>query len=33
VPLGRRLLLQGLGKGQVAQWRWLLCRHARRAFR
>lgn len=31
VGLGKRLALQGLGKGQVVQWRWLLARHARRA--
>jgi radical SAM superfamily enzyme YgiQ (UPF0313 family) len=33
VALGRRLLLRVLGWGQVAQWRVLLARHARRAAR
>jgi len=31
VPLGKRVLLQMLGKGQVAQWRWLFGRHYRKA--
>ena len=31
VSIGKRLLLQALGKGQVAQWRWLFAQHYRRA--
>jgi radical SAM superfamily enzyme YgiQ (UPF0313 family) len=33
VPASRRIVLQALGKGQVAQWTWLLGRHRRRSRR